>query len=193
MWTDATGPNDTWHRSIPRFVAGLLLVVALPVCALSTDRDQPIDIVADRAEHDDVKRVTIYRGNVMIDQGSLHITGDTVTIHFDEHDDVAKMIAVGVPAHFRQLSDGETEHRKAWANRMEYFPGHDLIVLLGEARYQKQGSEIAADRLVYDSLNARFKALTDGEASSDDSDGEAGGDAPSRVRITIQPKKKQEQ
>ena len=193
MWTDSTGPGNTRRRRIPRLLAGLLLAASMPVCALSTDRDQPIDIVADRAEHDDAKRVTIYRGNVIIDQGSLHITGDTVTIHFDEHDGVAKMIAVGVPAHFRQLSDGETEHRKAWATRMEYFPGHDLIVLLGDARYEKQGSEITADRLVYDSLNARFKALTAEARSSEDSGSEAGEDTPERVRITLQPKKKPEQ
>lgn len=193
MWTDSTGPGNARRRNMPRLVAGLLLAASMPVCALSTDREQPIDIVADRAEHDDAKRVTIYRGNVVIDQGSLHITGDTVTIHFDEHDDVAKMIAVGVPAHFRQLSDGEAGHRKAWAKRMEYFPGHDLIVLLGEARYEKQGSEINADRLVYDSLNARFKALTDVARSPEESGGAAGGNTPERVRITLQPKKKPEQ
>ena len=65
---------------------------------------------------------------------------------------------------------------------MEYFPGHDLIVLLGDARYHRQGSEINADRLVYDSLNARFKALTDEARSPEESGSEAGADTPDRVR-----------
>ena len=59
------------------------------------------------------------------------------------------------------MPDGDTGHRKAWAKQMEYFPEQDLIMLFGEARYEKDGSRVQADRLVYDSRNARFKALTD--------------------------------
>ena len=188
MWTEEAGRGERMRRSMFWLVAGVLLAGATPVRALSTDSDQPIAIVADRAEHDNSKRVTIYRGNVVIDQGSLHIAGDTVTIHFDDRDEVAKMVANGAPAHFRQLSDGETGHRKAWAKRMEYFPAQDLIVLFGDARYQKEGNDIRADRLVYDSLNARFKALTDDAQEPEDSAEETSGDAPQRVRITLQPK-----
>ena len=137
MWTDAARSNERTRRAISWLVAGLLLASAAHARALSTDSDQPIAIEADRAEHDDAKRITIYRENVIIDQGSLHITGDTVTIHFDGQDEVTKITAVGAPAHFRQLPEGDIGHRKAWAKRMEYFPEQDLIVLLGEARYEK--------------------------------------------------------
>ena len=120
--------------------AALLLASVTHAHALSTDRDQPIAIQADRAEHDDVRRITIYRGNVIIDQGSLHITGDTVTIHFDTRDEVSKITSVGAPAHFRQLPDDGGSPRKAWAKQMEHFPEQDLIVLFGDARYDKDGS-----------------------------------------------------
>ena len=193
MCTEPAGPGDTLRLSVAWLVTGLMLAIAMPASALSTDSDQPIDIVADRAEHDDAKRITIYRGNVVIDQGSLHITGDTVTIQFDAQDEVAKMIAVGELAHFRQLADGETEYRKAWAKRMEYFPGHNLIALFDDARYEKEGSEITASRLVYDSFNARFKALTDDAQTSAESDSAGTEEEPQRVRITLQPKNKAEQ
>ena len=189
MWTHAARRNDSVRRAAAPLVAVLLAAGAGHALALPTDSDQPIEIAADRAEHDDARRVTIYRGSVVIDQGTLHITGDTVTILFDRRDDVAKMIVVGVPAHFRQSSDGGTGHRKAWARRMEYFPGQDLIMLLGEARYEKDGSHVRADRLVYDSRNARFKALTDTEGE----DQGTAGKTPERVRIEIKPKKKQSQ
>ena len=189
MWTDTARDSERPRRAIGWLVAGLLLASAAHIRALSTDSDQPITIEADRAEHDDAKRITTYRGNVVIDQGSLHITGDTVTIQFDGRDEVTKITSVGVPAHFRQLSDGDTSHRKAWAKRMEYFPEQDLIVLLGEARYEKDGSRVQADRLVYDSLNARFKALTDAAGEPSDEDGPTSGKKPERVRISIQPKK----
>ena len=166
----------------------LLLASAAPARALSTDRDQPITIEADRAERNDLKRTTIYRVDVVIDQGTLHITGDTVTAHFGEEDEVLKMVALGAPAHFRQLPDEDTSYRKAWAKRIEYFPGQNLIVLFGEARYEKGGNRVQADRLVYDSLNARFKALTD-SAETTAAGGEATGKKSDRVKIRIGGKK----
>ena len=190
MWTDAARNDGRMRRARRRLAAALLLAAVAPAHALSTDGDQPISILADQAEHDDVTRTTIYRGNVVIDQGSLHITGDTVTINFDAEDQVTKVTSIGAPAHFRQLPDGDTGHRKAWAKQMEYFPEQDLIVLAGEAHYEKDGSRVQADRLVYDSLNARFKALMDAAGGSAGSDGQGADKKPERVRIQIKPKNK---
>ena len=189
MCTDARS-DECMPRLRCRLLAALLLASVTPAHALSTDSDQPISILADAAEHDDATRMTIYRGNVVIDQGSLHITGDTVTVNFDAHDQVTKITSVGKPSHFQQLPDGDTGHRKAWAKQMEYFPEQDLIMLFGEARYEKDGSRVQADRLVYDSRNARFKALTDAAGASSGEEGQATGKKPERVRIQIKPKKK---
>ena len=187
MWTDAARGSRRARRATRRLVAGLLLASAAHVCALSTDSDQPIAIEADRAEHDDARRVTVYRGEVVIDRGSLRILGDTVTVQFDGQGEVTKLVSVGAPAHFRQLPDGQTRHRKGWAKRMEYFPQQDLLVLFEDARYEtSDGSRVQADRLVYDSLNARFKALTD---TADKGDRTTGGTSSGRVRIRIAPQK----
>ena len=190
MWTDADRGSERTRRLKGWLVAALLLAGAVHARALSTDHEQPIAIQADRAEHDDARRTTIYRGNVVIDQGSLHITGDTVTIRFGAQDEVSKITAVGAPAHFRQLPDDETGHRKAWAKRMEYFPGQDLIALFGEARYETEGSRVQADRLVYDSRNSRFKALMDAAEALSSEEDQTTGKKPDRVRIQIRPKKK---
>ena len=192
MCTDARC-DEPIHRLRGLILAALLLSGATPAHALSTDSEQPISIVADAAEHNDGTRTTIYRGNVVIDQGSLHIVGNAVTVNFDANDQVTKIITVGTPAHFRQLPDDDTDYRKAWAKQMEYFPEQDLIMLSGEAHYEKGGNRVQADRLVYDSLNARFKALTDTPAVSADEDGETTGKKPDRVRIQIKPKKKSTQ
>ena len=182
MSTHAVRHRDRLRRAV---AALALLASAGHALALPGDSDQPISIAADRAEHDDARRVTIYRGNVEIDQGSLHIVGDNVTIQFDGRDEVAKITVLGAPAHFRQSTDAGASQRKGWAQRMEYFPGQDLIMLLGEARYEKDGSHVRADRLVYDSRNERFKALTDTASDGDRTDAEA----PERVRIEIRPKR----
>lgn len=190
MWTDAVRSDVRIHGPGHWLVALLLLAGGVVAHALSTDSDQPISILADRAEHDDATRTTIYRGNVVIDQGSLHITGDTVTINFDAQDEVTKITTAGEPAHFRQLPDGDTNHRKAWARQMEYFPEQDLIMLSGEALYERDGSRVQAERLVYDSRNARFKALADTATGATDKGDPSGEKKPERVRIQIKPKKK---
>ena len=59
-------------------LVGVLL--AAQTFALSTDREQPINIEADQAEADDNLGVAIYKGDVVIVQGSMRILGDTVTI-----------------------------------------------------------------------------------------------------------------
>lgn len=173
-------------------LAALVLAWATAAPALSTDREQPIHIEADSAEADDARGVTIYKGDVVITQGTLRITGDHVTIHYDDDNDFTKMITLGNPARFRQLPDGkedvEANYQRARASRMEYYKADDTIVLIGNAVYGQGGDQVAADRIEYDSRNSRMKARTM-TASKDG--GEAAGGEPKkkqRVRITIQPK-----
>jgi lipopolysaccharide export system protein LptA len=167
-------------------------LAAPPGWALSTDRDKPIEIEADSAERDDAKGITIYRGDVIIVQGTLRITGAKVTIHADENGDFEKMITLGKPARFRQLPDGEEDQEKnyqtARASRMEYFKERDLIVLLGSAVYGQGGDRVAADRIEYDSRNARMVAKSV-KAKKDPKVEQPGKTKRNRVRITIQPKK----
>ncbi len=70
---------------------------------------------------------------------------------------------------------------------MEYYAHKDVIVLLGDAVYGQGGDSIAADRIVYDSLNSRMKA--DSRAASGSGETEQ---PSSRVRIKIEPKKNSE-
>jgi lipopolysaccharide export system protein LptA len=172
--------------------AGVLLALPVASPALTSDREQPIEIEADSAEADDAKGVTIYKGDVIITQGTLRIMGDQVTIHYEAGNDFTKMVTLGTPARFRQLPDGkedaEGNYQTARASRMEYYKQKDTIVLLGNAIYGQGGDKVAADRIDYDSKNSRMKARTVTASKEKKADG-----APakkSRVRITIQPKKK---
>ena len=50
------------------FLAALTAALAAPVFALSTDRDQAIEVHADRFDGDEVKQTAVYTGNVIVDQ-----------------------------------------------------------------------------------------------------------------------------
>ena len=174
----------------PRLAAMLLVCAAVLLSAVaaharSSDRDQPIHINAAEAEADNQNRVTIYRGDVVITQGTMRITGDTVWIYFDESNAITKLVSEGKPAHFRQLPDDGDVYQTADARRMEYYADKDLIVMLGDARYGEGDDRITAERIVYDSRNGRMTA--DARAGEYASGGEGG--EKSRVNITITPKK----
>ena len=160
-----------------------------PVFALSTDREKPINIEADQAEADDNLGVTIYKGDVIITQGSMRILGDTVTIHFDDNQDITKVVAKGLPAKFRQQPDGETEFQNAEARTLEFYTSEDTIVMLGDAHSWQGENRIKAQRIVYDTKAGKVKADSAALLAGDSSDGT---ESSGRVRITIAPKKKKE-
>ena len=173
------------------FAAMIAAIATGDARALSSDREQPIVIEASTAEADNRAQVTIYRGDVVITQGTLRITGDTVWIHYNDSNSITKAISVGKPASFRQLPDNKEHYMTADADRMEYHAAEDLILLLGNARYGEGPDKITAQRIVYDSRMGRVKAgtLSGTEADASTGDSAAGtSSGPDRVRITITPK-----
>ena len=158
-----------------------LLLPAPAAHALSTDRDQPIHVEADWAEADDMRQTTVYKGAVVIVQGSLRINGDTVTLYYDENHKLIKAEIKGRPAQFRQRPDGQEKEQRAKANKMEYFADRDLIILLGNAHSWQGGQQVSADRIEFDTKNSRVKARST-------SAGKPKSSKKSRVRIVLPPK-----
>lgn len=168
----------------------VLVAACLPgaaALALSSDSEQPIHIEADRAEADDQQQVTVYRGDVVLVQGTIRITGDVLTIHYDADRTMTKMVAVGEPARFRQLPDGKTEYQHANARRMEYYASDDLIVLLGDAESWQGKDRIRAQRIVYDTLRGHVTADSELPPSMQAEAAQGAGSEKSRVQVTIMP------
>ncbi len=180
--------DGAWRSALLALAGAILATGAVRAPALESDRDQPIRIVASRAEADEKQRVTIYRGDkvgdAVITQGTLRITGQTIWIYLNDNDEFIKLVSVGTPAHMRQRPDGATADRTANAKRLEYFAERDLIVMLGNAEYGQGKDKISAERIEYDSLKGRMRARAATRQSGTD------GTKPGRVIITIQPKKR---
>src|SRR5690554_3283058 len=82
--------------------------------ALPSDSSQPINVQADSAEMDDKRGVAIYRGDVVITQGTLKITGDTVTITLTKNGDIDVFTSVGEPAYYEQQQSTDKEILQAY-------------------------------------------------------------------------------
>ena len=71
-------PTKKQLLSLTSAFSGLL--ISSLVFALSTDREQPIQIEADAAELDDASGITVYTGNVLVTQGTMRLWGNRLTI-----------------------------------------------------------------------------------------------------------------
>ncbi|MEE9551971.1 MAG: lipopolysaccharide transport periplasmic protein LptA [Gammaproteobacteria bacterium] len=155
---------------------------------MSTDKDKDIDIEANSAELDNNKGVTVYRGNVVVTQGSIRMTGDIMTVYFTEYEDLDTVIMEGKPATYKQLPDNSKIYDEAEALRMEYYELKSLIILIDNALVKQEGLRFGGNRIEYDTEHSRVKArgsikqTVDGDTDTQSQD--------ERVKITIKSKKK---
>lgn len=177
-------------KSSSRRVESALLVLAMfagPVHALSTDAQQPVQIEADFAELDDEEHTTVYVGNVVVDQGSMHMTGDRLRVNFTENKDMKDAYLEGRPATFKQTPDHDDDvHGQAM--QIEYHADQSLLNLIEKARVTQGERLFEGHRINYDTKKSLITARSAraGEANKDQQSKEGSG----RVRIIIPPKKK---
>ena len=126
----------------------LLIWIPAVVWALDTDREQPIQITADIAIRDQIAGETRYEGNVVLIQGSLKITADTLSV-LHESSDADRIIAIGKPARLIQQPAPEQTPVDASALRIEYIRSQDLVRLLDDARIAQNGSTLSGDQIDY--------------------------------------------
>jgi lipopolysaccharide export system protein LptA len=165
----------------------VLLLAPAAAPALSTDKDQPIEVEADSAELDDARNVSVYRGNVVVVQGSIHMTGDLMTVHQTDDDELETLIMEGKPATYRQLPDGSTVPDEAEARRMEYHELKNLVILIDEARVKQGDVRLNAERVEYDTALSKVKAWNNPDKAPDAAAPEPGS---GRIKIIIKKKEK---
>lgn len=166
--------NPDQPRRCRRTLLPLLLLLWAPLAgALSSDKDQPIDIVADSVDINEATGTSTYTGNVEINQGTIRLRADRVVV---EHrpGQPHKIDATGEPARFRQLPDNSDRYVEGRAERVEYRLDSEELVLSGNAELTQGQDRFNSDRIVYDRVRAVVKA---GAAAQ----------GKERVRVTIQP------
>ncbi|MBE9538032.1 MAG: lipopolysaccharide transport periplasmic protein LptA [Proteobacteria bacterium] len=149
-------------RLNPNAIAvALLCALASPFShSLPEDREQAIHISADKATRDEKKGLTIYSGNVILDQGSLHISADRITV-FRIVEEGDKIVAKGQPALVQQQPNAGEELMRAHANIIEYYKSEDRLRLHSGAQIKQGASTVKGETIDYYISQQLIKAVSD--------------------------------
>jgi lipopolysaccharide export system protein LptA len=167
-----------WSAALFRVALAFALsgvFVVPPAAALESDSEQPMFVEADAAELDEKQSISLYLGNVEVQQGSMRILADEVLVHHKANNQPSKIVAIGNPVRYRQLLDDDPEEVRARALRMEYEADREEITLIDQAELIQGEDRFASDRIVYNRITDRLTAGTSASGSE-------------RVKIRIEPK-----
>ncbi len=150
------------HRHL-KLLLTLPLLWPLQAGALSSDRQQPLEVSADHVVIDQRSGTATYRGNVEIQQGSLFLQADKLELH-QANNRLKFMEADGSPARFGQQADNGRVIRGE-ADHLHYDAATGRITLSGDGQIQHGGDRFSGERIIYDSISGRVEAQGSGEES----------------------------
>lgn len=139
---------------------------------LPDDKQKPIELEADRAQYNQTTGVSVYEGRVIVVQGSMRLTADTMTIRTQDSA-IQTVEAVGNPATFQYKPAVDKEAIHGVGQRVNYDAATGLIVVTEKARFTQGQDVFTGERVEYDVNKDVVKA---------------GGNDGSRVKFVIQPK-----
>jgi lipopolysaccharide export system protein LptA len=173
-----------------RLACALLFAAATGAAAETADRDKPTQIESNRMSADDVRRMTIFEGDVVVTRGTLTIRAERIVVRQDA-EGYQFATATGSPVRLRQRQDAKPPAEGVWmegeALRIEVDDRNGKIEMFEQARVKRGGDEVAGNYIFVDQRSDFFTVRSDGGSDKP----AAGGDKPAgdgRVRAVLQPK-----
>jgi lipopolysaccharide export system protein LptA len=176
----------------PRLIALAVIAATASAPALSerADREKPINLEANRISVDEVKKVQIFEGNVVLTQGTLTIRADRIVVTQDA-DGFQKGVASGGAgglSRFRQKREGRDDYIEGEGERIEHDARNEKTEFFVRAWIRSGMDEVKGNYISYNALTEQY-LVTSGVAADGRTPAKAEG---GRVRAIIQPKGKNE-
>ncbi len=138
------------------------MLVSIQAIALPEDQQQPIHIHSDSAELDQNKNIAIYHGSVKMEQGTMTVTGDTMTVVLQDQL-VVRIIAEGDRAHYQQQVKADESMVFADAKRIVYFTQEERVELTGNAYLTQDKNEFTGELIEYNVNEGKVDASANGQ------------------------------
>ncbi|WP_299198634.1 lipopolysaccharide transport periplasmic protein LptA [uncultured Amphritea sp.] len=162
-------------NSVTKALCAMLLSWHPMAMAMPDDARQAIHITADSATRNDQTGITLYKGDVLLTQGSMKVTGDSIELR-QTGASVSTIIAKGRPAEFQQRPAANKEVTHAYGEVLDYNIRTKELEITGQAKISQGSDSFSGNRIIYDMNKSTVNAFGDTSA-----DGQ-------RVQMIIQPK-----
>lgn len=160
-------------RIVFSFCSVLWVILWTPVAyALDSDRDAPVNLEADQATYNQKTGVTVYKGNVIVTQGTIRVEADNVVAILDADRTIKNVTATGKPARFQQRISLDKGIVYGNGDQLYYDATTSQLTLTGQAHLSQDGSSFNSNILRY--------GMTQGDI-------EGNGNSQQRVQMVIPP------
>ncbi|WP_094752319.1 lipopolysaccharide transport periplasmic protein LptA [Psychromonas sp. CD1] len=150
-----------------RIKAGIIcsaLLFSINTLALESDYTKPIH-VSSISQHAKMKKNSVvFLDDVLLTQGSIIITADTLTVTRSQQANHEKMLAQGQVATFYQTQE-DGRPFNAHANSIEYDVAKSKITLTGNAQVKQLNSRINGAKIVYYLNTEELIVMSDNDKS----------------------------
>tara|TARA_B100001769_G_C21929813_1_gene501134 strand:+ start:149 stop:655 length:507 start_codon:yes stop_codon:yes gene_type:complete len=144
--------------------------------AFESDSKEPIFLESDSAKWDEESQVSTYRGNVIVTQGSMLLTGELLIVK-SKNDKINKMVITGDKATYKQnTSSGKIVNGEA--KKIEHYVDQSKIIFINKAVLTQSTNIVRSNKIIYKTDTENILA--------------GNKDGKSRVKMILEPKKDDE-
>ncbi|RLA53956.1 MAG: lipopolysaccharide transport periplasmic protein LptA [Gammaproteobacteria bacterium] len=130
------------------FLLALIAAIVIPTPLFAQpDLDAPVYIYADNAEIDEDAGLSIYSGNVRVEQENIELLADRITVNFSG-ELVEHVFVTGSPAQYRER-DANGVYLFSTGKEIEYSAAKNHVILSGNAQISQKGDQLRGELLTY--------------------------------------------
>ena len=157
-------------------IAIFLIFLSSSVFAYELDKNKPIFLESDSAKWDEDSQKSTYRGNVVVTQGSMLLTGDLLIVT-SKNNEINDMIITGEKSTYKQKTrSGKIINGEAY--KIQYFVDTSKIIFSNQAVLTQSNNIVKSNKIIYITESENIIA------------GDKAG--KSRVKMTLEPKSENE-
>ena len=163
-------------NKVKHLIITILFLFSNYIYAYGDDKNEQIYLESDSAKWDEESQKSTYRGNVVVTQGTMLLTGNLLIVT-SKNNEISHMIVTGEKSTYRQKTKtGKIVNGEA--KIIEYFMDQSKIIFLEKAILTQSNNIVKSNKIIYKIDNENIIA------------GDKKG--KSRVRMTLEPKKENE-
>lgn len=139
------------YRILHNFcILGLVFIPGL-LFALNTDQQKSFNVIADSTVFNYKTGIDTYEGNVVIDQGTSHLTADRVVTYKDKQHKIIEAVATGINkfAVYTTIPKLGDPPLYAKAKIIKFYPPTSTVILEQNVLVTQKGNSFHGPRIIY--------------------------------------------